>query len=272
MLTLTTNEKETIAKMQELLDMPGEKAKELLESNQYPIDSEVESITLEIEKYIKPGVTTKQLDKIAYEFILKNNAKPSFLHYGGFPASICASKNEVVVHGFPDNTPLVEGDIISIDVGACYKGYHGDSARTFPVGKISDTKQKLIDVTKQSFFEGIKNIKAGNTVGDISSQVQRYVEKHGCGVVREMVGHGVGKNLHEDPQVPNYGRKGTGVRLREGMTLAIEPMINMGTWEVNVLDDGWTVVTADGAYSAHYENTVLITKGEPELLTFTGNM
>jgi len=220
---------------------------------------------LEIEKHIKPGVTTKQLDKIAYEFILKNNAKPSFLHYGGFPASICASKNEVVVHGFPDDIPLVEGDIISIDVGACYKGYHGDSARTFPVGKISDTKQKLIDVTKQSFFEGIKNIKAGNTVGDISSQVQRYVEKHGFGVVREMVGHGVGKDLHEDPNVPNYGYAGLGPKLRPNMVIAIEPMVNAGSYEIDI--NGWSVVTKDKQPSAHYENTVLITETGVEILT-----
>jgi len=219
----------------------------------------------EIEKHIKPGVTTKQLDKIAYEFILKNNAKPSFLHYGGFPASICASKNEVVVHGFPDDIPLVEGDIISIDVGACYKGYHGDSARTFPVGKISDTKQKLIDVTKQSFFEGIKNIKAGNTVGDISSQVQRYVEKHGFGVVREMVGHGVGKDLHEDPNVPNYGYAGLGPKLRPNMVIAIEPMVNAGSYEIDI--NGWSVVTKDKQPSAHYENTVLITETGVEILT-----
>ena len=205
---------------------------------------------LEIEKHIKPGVTTKQLDKIAYEFILKNNAKPSFLHYGGFPASICASKNEVVVHGFPDDVPLVEGDIISVDVGACYKGYHGDSARTFPVGKISDTKQKLIDVTKQSFFEGIKNIKAGNTVGDISSQVQRYVEKHGFGVVREMVGHGVGKDLHEDPNVPNYGYAGLGPKLKQNMVIAIEPMVTAGSYEIDI--HGWSGVTKDKQPSAHY--------------------
>lgn len=220
---------------------------------------------LEIEKHIKPGVTTKQLDKIAYEFILKNNAKPSFLHYGGFPASICASKNEVVVHGFPDDEPLVEGDIISIDVGACYKGYHGDSARTFPVGKISDTKQKLIDVTKQSFFEGIKNIKAGNTVGDISSQVQRYVEKHGFGVVREMVGHGVGKDLHEDPNVPNYGYAGLGPKLKPNMVIAIEPMVTAGSYEIDI--NGWSVVTKDKQPSAHYENTVLITETGVEILT-----
>ena len=220
---------------------------------------------LEVEKYVKPGVTTKQLNKIAHEFSLKNNATPSFLHYGGFPASICASVNEVVVHGFPDDKPLQEGDIVSIDVGACYKGYHGDSARTFPVGKISELKQKLIDVTKQSFFEGIKNIKAGNCIGDISSSVQRYVEKHGFGVVREMVGHGVGKDLHEDPNVPNYGYAGLGPKLKANMVIAIEPMVNAGSHEVII--DGWKCVTRDGKPSAHYENTVLITDEGVEILT-----
>ncbi len=220
---------------------------------------------LEVEKYIKPGVTTKFLDKIAYDFIKKNNATPSFLHYGGFPATICASKNDVVVHGFPDDIPLEEGDIISIDVGARYKGYHGDSARTFPVGKISPEKQKLIDVTEQSFFEGIKGIKAGNTVGDISSQVQNYVEKYGFGVVREMVGHGVGQNLHEDPSVPNYGYAGLGPKLKKNMVIAIEPMVNMGTYEVDI--HGWSCKTRDGLPSAHYENTVLITDNGVEILT-----
>ena len=220
---------------------------------------------LEIEKYISPGVTTKQLDKIAREFILKNDAKPSFLHYGGFPGTICASRNEVVVHGFPDDKPLVEGDIISIDVGACYKGYHGDSARTFPVGKISELKQRLIDVTKQSFFEGIKGIKAGNTVGDISSQVQNYVEKHKFSIVREFVGHGVGKDLHEDPNVPNYGYAGLGPKLKKNMVIAIEPMVNAGSHNVDV--NGWSVVTSDGQPSAHYENTVLITDEGVEILT-----
>jgi len=220
---------------------------------------------LEVEKFVKPGVTTKQLDKIAYDFIKKNGATPSFLHYGGFPASICASVNEVVVHGFPDDRPLKEGDILSVDVGACYKGYHGDSARTYPVGEISSEKQKLIDVTKQSFFEGIKNIKAGNTVGDISSQIQRYVEKHRFGIVREMVGHGVGSNLHEDPNVPNYGYAGLGPKLKANMVIAIEPMVTMGDYHVII--DGWKCVTEDGSPAAHFENTVLITNDGVEILT-----
>lgn len=220
---------------------------------------------LEVEKYIKVGVTTKYLDKIAREFILKNDAKPSFLHYGGFPASICASVNDVVVHGFPNDEPLKEGDILKIDVGACYKGYHGDSARTFAVGEISKEKQKLIDVTRESFFEGIKGIKAGNTVGDISSRVQNYVEKHGFGVVRDMVGHGVGRELHEDPQVPNFGYAGLGPKLKENMVIAIEPMVTMGDYHVKI--HGWDCRTVDGSPSAHYENTVLITNSGVEILT-----
>lgn len=220
---------------------------------------------LEIEKHIKPGVTTKQLDKIAHDYIISHKAKPSFLHYGGFPASICASVNEVVVHGFPNDTPLKEGDIVSIDVGACYEGYHGDSARTYPVGQISEEKQKLIDVTKQSFFEGIKGIKSGSKVGDISSQVQNYVEKYGFGVVRDMVGHGVGKNLHEDPSVPNYGYAGLGPTLKTNMCIAVEPMVTMGDYEIVI--NGWSVKTRDGLPSAHYENTILITDNGVEILT-----
>lgn len=220
---------------------------------------------LEIEKHIKVGITTKELDKIAFDFIKKNNATPSFLHYGGFPATICASVNDAVVHGFPDDTPLKEGDILSIDVGACYKGYHGDSARTYPIGQISEINQKLIDVTKQSFFEGIKNIKAGSCVGDISSQVQRYVEKHGFGIVREMCGHGVGKDLHEDPSVPNYGYAGLGAKLQKNMVIAVEPMVTAGDYHVVI--KGWSCKTKDGKPSAHYENTILITDTGVEILT-----
>ena len=220
---------------------------------------------IEVEKHIKPGVTTRQLDKIAHDYIVSQKAKPSFLHYGGFPASICASVNEVVVHGFPNDVPLKEGDIVSIDVGACYEGYHGDSARTFGVGKISKEKQKLIDVTKQSFFEGIKGIKSGSKVGDISAQVQNYVEKFGFGVVRDMVGHGVGKNLHEDPSVPNYGYAGLGPTLKTNMCIAVEPMVTMGDFDIVI--NGWSVKTRDGLPSAHYENTILITDNGVEILT-----
>lgn len=221
-----------------------------------------------LEKNIKPGVTTKQLDDLAYSFIVRNKAVPSFLNYGGFPATICASVNEKVVHGIPNDEPLKEGDIISIDVGACYKGYHGDSARTFAVGKISSDKQKLIDVTKQSFFEGIKVLKDGVCLGDVSAAIQRYVEKHGFSVVRDLVGHGVGKELHEDPAVPNYGFAGFGPKIHAGTVLAIEPMVNMGTYHVKFSEiDGWTVTTKDGKPSAHYENTVLVTENGVEILT-----
>ncbi len=221
-----------------------------------------------IEKHIKPGVTTAQLDKIAHDFIISKGATPSFLHYNGFPGSICASPNDWVVHGIPSkDIVLVEGDIISIDMGAYKDGYHSDAARTFAVGKISDEAQRLIDVTKQSFFEGIKYAVHGNKLGDVSAAIQEYVEKHGYSVVRDLVGHGIGKNLHEDPNVPNFGNKGRGVRLAAGMTLAIEPMVNAGEYDVCVLDDDWTVVTEDSSLSAHYENTILVTKDGCEILT-----
>ena len=221
-----------------------------------------------IEKHIKPGVTTYELDKIAFDFIKKQGATPSFLNYNGFPGSICASPNSQVVHGIPSkNVTLKEGDIISIDMGAYKDGFHSDAARTFPVGKISEEAQRLIDVTRQSFYEGIKYATHGAKLGDVSAAIQEYVENNGYSVVRDLVGHGLGKNLHEDPSVPNYGKKGKGVKLAQGMTLAIEPMVNEGEYDVAVLDDDWTVVTEDGSLSAHYENTVLITKGECEILT-----
>lgn len=221
-----------------------------------------------IEEHVKPGVSTAQLDKLAHEFILSRGAKPNFLHYNGFPASICASVNDRVVHGIPSkSTILKEGDIISIDMGAEKDGYNGDAARTFAVGKVSDEAQRLMDVTKQSFFEGIKHLRHGAKLGDLSAAIQEYAEGHGYSVVRDLVGHGIGQKLHEDPSVPNFGRAGRGVKLAAGMTLAIEPMINAGGWEVEVLDDDWTVVTADGSLSAHYENTVLITKDGYEILT-----
>lgn len=222
----------------------------------------------EIEKHIKPGVTTKQLDKIAYNYIVSRGAKPSFLNYNGFPGSICASRNDEVVHGIPStNASLAEGDIISIDVGAYIDGFHGDAARTFPVGKVSDEAMRLIEVTKQSFFEGVKYAVHGGKVGDISAAIQEYVEKNGFSVVRDLVGHGIGKNLHEDPNVPNFGKAGKGVKLAAGMTLAVEPMVNAGEYDVCVLEDDWTVVTEDGSLSAHYENTILITKDGCEILT-----
>ncbi len=221
-----------------------------------------------IEKSIKPGISTKQLDKIAYDFIKSQGGVPNFLNYNGFPGSICASVNDEVVHGIPDKQRILkEGDIISIDMGTMLDGWHSDAARTFAVGKISDEAQRLIDVTKQSFFEGIKHIKHGARLGDISAAIQEYVEKNGYSVVRDLVGHGIGQNLHEDPNVPNFGHYGKGIKLAAGMTLAIEPMVNEGEYEVEVLDNDWTVVTADGSLSAHYENTVLITKDGYEILT-----
>lgn len=220
-----------------------------------------------IEKLIKPGITTAQLDELAHAFIVRSGGKPSFKGYGGFPASICTSINECVVHGIPDDTMLKEGDIISVDVGVCYNGFHGDSARTFPVGKISPEKQKLIDVTKQSFFEGIKNVKSGSFIGDISSQIQRFVVKHGYQPAKNLIGHGVGRHLHEEPNVPNEGFAGLGPKLHNGVTIAIEPMVNMGSGEVIFKPNYWPVITADGKPSAHYENTVLITDTGVEILT-----
>ena len=218
---------------------------------------------------VRPGVSTKQIDKAVHDYIVSQGAKPSFLGYGGFPGSSCISVNDTVIHGIPGGYILQEGDIVSVDVGAYYKGFHGDCAATYPCGMISADAQKLIDVTKQSFFEGIRLAKKGNRVSDISHAIQTYVESNGFSVVRSFVGHGVGAQLHEEPEVPNYGAPGRGPRLLPGMTLAIEPMVNAGTHEVRILKDGWTVITADGKLSAHYENTVLITDGEPEILTVT---
>lgn len=221
-----------------------------------------------IEKHIRPGVSTEQLDKIARDYIVSRGATPSCLHYEGYPKSICASVNDAVVHGIPSkNVVLSEGDIVSIDLCACKDGYHGDAARTFAVGKISSEAQRLINVTKESFFEGIKYAVHGAKLGDVSAAIQEYVESHGYSVVRDLVGHGIGRNMHEDPSVPNFGHRGRGVRLASGMTLAVEPMVNAGDWQVEVLDDDWTVVTKDGTLSAHYENTILIKKTECEILT-----
>jgi len=226
----------------------------------------VAGVLEEIEKHIKPGVSTLELDKIAHEYIIKRGAKPSFLHYNGFPASICASIDDVVVHGIPKkNLVLQEGQIIGIDVGASVKGYHGDAARTFLVGNVSVQKKKLVDVTRECFFEAIKGLKDGARLGDIGARVQRHAEKHGFSVVRVMVGHGIGKHLHEDPDVPNYGTEGTGIKLKAGMTIAIEPMINMGKYDLKL--NGWDARTIDGLPSAHYENTILICSDGVEILT-----
>lgn len=221
-----------------------------------------------LEDKIKPGVTTKELDTIAYDFYKKHGATPNFLNYNGYPATICASVNDEVVHGIPSvKTVLRDGDIISIDMGCILDGWHSDAARTFGVGKISDEAQKLIDDTEQSFFEGISVIKHGVKLGDVSHTIQTFLEERGYGVVRDLVGHGIGRELHESPEVPNFGTAGRGVRLAAGMTLAIEPMVTAGNYRVGVLDDDWTVVTADGSLAAHYENTVVITRDGCEILT-----
>ncbi|SEG07392.1 methionine aminopeptidase, type I [Caloramator fervidus] len=227
----------------------------------------VAELLLLLEKHVKPGVTTKELDRIAEEFIVSCGAKPSFKGYYGFPASLCTSINEQVVHGIPSDRVLQEGDIISIDCGVLLDGFHSDAARTFPVGKISKEAERLIEVTQQSFFEGLKYAIVGNRIGDISHAIQKYVEDNGFSVVRDYVGHGIGKQLHEEPPVPNFGKPGRGPKLAAGMVLAIEPMVNLGTFAVIELDDGWTVVTADRKLSAHYENTVAILENGPEILT-----
>lgn len=217
---------------------------------------------------IKPGITTAHIDKIVHEYIVRHDCTPSFKNYNGFPASVCASVNDEVVHGIPGKRILKEGDIVSIDVGACYQGYHADAARTYPVGNISPEAKRLIDVTRESFFEGVKKAKAGGRVGDIGAAIQEYVEAHGYSVVRDLIGHGVGAHLHESPDVPNFGKPGRGARLQKGMTIAVEPMVNMGHYDVYTLDNDWTVVTEDNSLSAHYENTLIITDGEPEFTTF----
>ena len=220
-----------------------------------------------IEKTIKPGITTAEIDRIAEEYIRSQGAAPSFKGLYGYPASVCVSVNNEVIHGIPGKRVLKEGDIVSVDTGAYIDGFHGDAARTFAVGEISPKAQRLIDVTRESFFRGIKYAKNGNHLCEISGAIQDYVEANGFSVVRDYVGHGIGREMHEDPEVPNYRCGKRGPRLIKGMTLAIEPMVNCGTYKVKQLKDGWTVVTKDGSLSAHYENTVLITDGEPELLT-----
>lgn len=223
---------------------------------------------LEVGKHIKPGVSTQELDTIAEDYIRSQGAIPSCKGYEGYPATICASVNETVVHGIPSPYVILkEGDIISIDCCAFIHGFHGDATRTFAVGKISPEKQRLIDVTKQSFFEGVNAIKVGGHIGDIGEAIQTYVEKNKYSVVREMIGHGIGKEMHEDPAVPNYGRHGCGSKIENGLVIAIEPMVNMGRKEIDILDDGWTCVTRDRKPSCHYENTVAIIDDKPVILT-----
>lgn len=243
----------------------------------YKVDEEIELIKLgadilgrvhgEIAKLIRPGIKTIELDRIAEEYIKDHGATPSFKGYNGFPYALCISPNEQVVHGFPGNTELKEGDIISVDCGVYYKGYHSDSAYTHPVGKVSEEVKKLLDVTKQSLNEAIKVATFGNRVGDIGYAVQSYTEAHGYTVVRELVGHGVGKRLHEGPEVPNFGKKGSGPKLLDGMVIAIEPMINLGKKNIVQESDGWTIRTADRMPSAHFEHTVAIRKNKTEVLT-----
>ena len=217
---------------------------------------------------ITPGMSTWELDKIINDFIISKGATPSFLGYGGFKGSACISINEELIHGIPSKSRIIkEGDIVTVDVGACIGGYHGDNARTFPVGKISEEAENLLKVTEESLYEGIKMAVEGNRIGDISHAVESWCVQRGYSVVKKYVGHGVGKNLHEDPEVPNYGRPGRGPRLAAGMTIAIEPMINAGTEEIRVLSDNWTVVTADGKLCAHFEHTIAITKSEPLIMT-----
>ena len=216
---------------------------------------------------VKPGVTTQEINDAVERFIRKQGAVPSFLHYNGYPASVCISVNDEIIHGIPGKRVLREGDIVSVDVGAYIGGFHGDCAATFPCGRISPEARRLIDVTRQSFFEGIRFAREGQRLQDISAAVQSYVERNGFSVVREYVGHGVGAKMHEAPEVPNFGRPGHGARLLRGMTLAVEPMVNAGAAAITQLSDGWTVKTADGKWAAHYENTILITDGEPEILT-----
>ncbi len=223
-----------------------------------------------VKKEIKPGVSTKYLDSVVHDYIMSQDATPSFLGYNGFPGSICASVNDVLVHGIPSKEVILkDGDIISIDIGAIYKGYHGDSAWTYPVGEISDEAKKLLEVTEASLFEGLKAVKAGNRIGDIGAAVSAYVKPFGFGVPIEYTGHGIGSNMHEDPSVPNYGIMGKGVKLRENMTLAIEPMVQLGSHLTETMSDGWTVKSIDRKLTAHFEHTVLITKDGFEILTRT---
>ena len=229
----------------------------------------VEEVLDTIEKTIKPGVTTHELDELAEAIMLGHGATPSFKGYGGFPYAICASVNDTLIHGFPSKKPLQEGDLVKIDVGANYKGYHGDAARTFIVGKGSPLARKLLEVTRNSFFEAVKVIKPGAYLGDVSNAIQVYVESRGFSLPRDYTGHGIGRDLHEDPAIPNYGLAHTGPLLRPGMTLAIEPMVNAGRHETKVLADGWTVKTVDGKLCAHYENTIVVTESGYDILTLS---
>lgn len=246
-----------------MISIKGEKEIELMRHAGYLV-----SLTHEyLKQFIKPGITTKELDKLAHDFIIKNDGIPSCLGYEGYPATLCTSVNDTVVHGIPNNYKLKNGDIITIDMVIGYKGYQGDAAWTYAVGEISDNKKYLMEHTEKSLYEGIKMVKPGNRIGDISAAIQNYATRHQLGIVRELCGHGIGTDMHEDPDVPNFGKEGTGPLLKEGMVICIEPMLNLGTKNIYMLDDGWTIKTDDGKPSAHFEHTILVTKDGYEILT-----
>jgi len=224
-----------------------------------------------LKQYVRPGITTKELDKLAYDFIIKEGATPSFLNYDGFPGTICTSINDEVVHGIPSNRKLKNGDIVKLDIGACFKGYHGDSAWSYAVGDVSNDIKYLMEHTEKALFKGLEQIKPGAHIGDIGAAVYEYATSHKLGVVRELVGHGIGTDVHEQPDVPNYGTKGTGPVLKEGMCIAVEPMLNLGTHKIYILDDDWTIITRDGKPSAHYEHSVVVTHDGYQILTGDDN-
>ena len=224
-----------------------------------------------LKPFLRPGITTKEIDKLAHDFIIKEGATPSFLNYNGFPGTICTSINDEVVHGIPSSRKIKNGDIVKLDIGACYKGYHGDSAWSYAIGNVPDDIKYLMEHTEKALYIGLKKVKPGNHIGDIGAAVEAYATSHHLGVVRELVGHGIGSNVHEKPDVPNYGKEGTGPILKEGMTIAVEPMLNLGTHKIYILDDDWTIITRDGLPSAHYEHTVVVTKDGYQILTGDDN-
>lgn len=224
-----------------------------------------------LKQYLKPGITTKEIDKLAYDYIIKEGATPSFLNYEGFPGTICISINDEVVHGIPGNRKIKDGDIVKLDIGACWKGYHGDSAWSYAVGNVTDDIKYLMEHTEKALYKGLEQVKPGNHIGDIGAAIEEYATAHKLGIVRELVGHGIGSNVHEKPDIPNYGKKGTGPVLKKGMCIAIEPMLNLGTKDIYILDDDWTIITQDGMPSAHYEHTVVVTEDGYEITTGDDN-
>ncbi len=224
-----------------------------------------------LKEYLKPGITTKEIDKLAYDYIISEGATPSFLNYEGFPGTICISINDEVVHGIPGERIIKNGDIVKLDIGACWKGYHGDSAWSYAVGDVSDDIKYLMEHTKKALYKGLEQVKPGNHIGDIGAAIEEYATKYKLGIVRELVGHGIGSNVHEKPDVPNYGKKGTGPVLKKGMCIAIEPMLNLGTKDIYILDDDWTIITQDGLPSAHFEHTVVVTENGYEITTGDDN-